>query len=78
MAVGDSSVAELATVASGRVIPGASPLTPIRDVTHDSRQAGEGTLFVAMAGALADGHDFISDAVSRGSNSVCVTRAVDT
>ncbi len=78
MAVGDNSVAELAAVASGQVIPGSSLPAPVRDVTHDSRQAGEGTLFVAMAGALADGHDFISDAVDRGSDTVCVTRPVET
>ena len=36
------------------------------DVTHDSRQAHEGTLFVAITGATMDGHRFIEDVMRRG------------
>lgn len=36
------------------------------DVTHDSRQAREGTLFVAIKGATVDGHRFIDDVLRRG------------
>jgi UDP-N-acetylmuramoyl-L-alanyl-D-glutamate--2,6-diaminopimelate ligase len=36
------------------------------DVTHDSRQAREGTLFVAIKGATVDGHRFISDVIRHG------------
>lgn len=36
------------------------------DVTHDSRQAREGTLFVAIKGATVDGHRFIDDVMRRG------------
>ena len=36
------------------------------DVTHDSRQAREGTLFAAIKGATVDGHRFIPDVVRRG------------
>lgn len=36
------------------------------DVTHDSRQAGEGTLFVAIKGSTMDGHRFIDDVRRRG------------
>ncbi|MCI5162878.1 MAG: UDP-N-acetylmuramoyl-L-alanyl-D-glutamate--2,6-diaminopimelate ligase, partial [Candidatus Electrothrix sp. AX5] len=35
-------------------------------ITCDSREAGPGRLFVAIKGALADGHDFISQAVAQG------------
>ena len=35
------------------------------DVTHDSRQAREGTLFVAIKGETADGHRFIPDVMRR-------------
>ena len=35
------------------------------DVTHDSRQAREGTLFVAIKGATVDGHRFIPDVMRR-------------
>jgi UDP-N-acetylmuramoyl-L-alanyl-D-glutamate--2,6-diaminopimelate ligase len=38
----------------------------VTDVTHDSRQAREGTLFVAIRGATMDGHRFIEDVVRRG------------
>lgn len=36
------------------------------DVTHDSRQAREGTLFVAIKGATVDGHRFVEDVMRRG------------
>ncbi len=38
----------------------------VLDVTHDSRQAGPGTLFVAIKGATADGHRFINEVMRRG------------
>ena len=40
------------------------------DVTHDSRQAREGTLFVAIKGATVDGHRFIDDVMRRGAAGV--------
>ncbi|MEP6944631.1 MAG: UDP-N-acetylmuramoyl-L-alanyl-D-glutamate--2,6-diaminopimelate ligase [Acidobacteriota bacterium] len=36
------------------------------DVTHDSRQAREGSIFVAIRGGTSDGHRFIDDVVRRG------------
>jgi UDP-N-acetylmuramoyl-L-alanyl-D-glutamate--2,6-diaminopimelate ligase len=36
------------------------------DVTHDSRQAHEGTIFVAIKGATMDGHRFVDDVIRRG------------
>ena len=36
-------------------------------ITCDSREAGPGSLFVAIKGALVDGHDFIPQAVAQGS-----------
>ncbi|MFZ1699577.1 MAG: UDP-N-acetylmuramoyl-L-alanyl-D-glutamate--2,6-diaminopimelate ligase [Pyrinomonadaceae bacterium] len=41
-----------------------------RDVTHDSRQAREGTLFVAIKGATVDGHRFVDDVMRRGAAGV--------
>lgn len=38
----------------------------VEDVTHDSRVAREGTLFVAIKGETADGHRFIDDVMRRG------------
>lgn len=36
------------------------------DVTHDSRQAGKGALFVAVRGLSLDGHRFVDDVMRRG------------
>ena len=38
----------------------------ISDVTHDSRQAGKGALFVAVRGLTMDGHRFVNDVMRRG------------
>ena len=35
-------------------------------VVFDSRQAGQGDLFVAVRGTTADGHDFIPAVVAQG------------
>ncbi len=40
------------------------------DVTHDSRQARDGTLFVAIKGATSDGHRFIDDVMRRGAAAI--------
>jgi UDP-N-acetylmuramoyl-L-alanyl-D-glutamate--2,6-diaminopimelate ligase len=40
------------------------------DVTHDSRQAREGTLFVAIKGLANDGHRFVEDVMRRGAAGV--------
>jgi UDP-N-acetylmuramoyl-L-alanyl-D-glutamate--2,6-diaminopimelate ligase len=40
------------------------------DVIHDSRQACEGTLFVAIKGATVDGHRFVDDVMRRGAAGV--------
>ncbi|NNE66799.1 MAG: UDP-N-acetylmuramoyl-L-alanyl-D-glutamate--2,6-diaminopimelate ligase [Pyrinomonadaceae bacterium] len=38
----------------------------IKDITHDSRQARPGSLFVAVKGLTMDGHKFIEDVIRRG------------
>jgi len=38
----------------------------VSDVTHDSRQAGKGSLFVAVRGLTMDGHRFVADVMRRG------------
>src|SRR6478672_7542869 len=42
----------------------------VSDVTHDSRQARAGSLFVAIKGETADGHRFIPDVMRRGAAGV--------
>lgn len=39
---------------------------PITDVTHDSRQAGRGSLFVAVRGELFDAHKFVPRVIEQG------------
>ncbi|CAN5851323.1 UDP-N-acetylmuramoyl-L-alanyl-D-glutamate--2,6-diaminopimelate ligase [soil metagenome] len=68
------NVAALATLVAGRVVSGADVV--VRDVTHDSRQAGPGTLFVAVPGSTHDGHDFVVDAVAAGSPAVMVEHSL--
>ena len=42
----------------------------VKDVTHDSRQARKGTLFVAIKGLTMDGHRFVDDVKRRGAAGV--------
>jgi len=58
----------------GRVV-GADPL--ITGVTHDSRAVGPGDLFVAIPGAVTDGHDYVERAFASGAASVAVERDLD-
>ena len=39
---------------------------PVTDVTHDSRQAGPGSLFVAVRGGLFDAHKFAPQVIAQG------------
>ncbi|MBM3127813.1 MAG: UDP-N-acetylmuramoyl-tripeptide--D-alanyl-D-alanine ligase [Chloroflexi bacterium] len=42
----------------------------IPQVTIDSRQARAGSLFIALQGETRDGHEFISDAITRGAAAI--------
>lgn len=44
----------------------------ITGITHDSRKAGTGDLFVAFRGEHADGHRFVADAIRNGASAVMV------
>src|SRR5437016_12730268 len=58
------TVSEVAGVIGARVIGDGS--APVTDVTHDSRQAGKGSLFVAVRGELFDAHKFIPQVMQQG------------
>lgn len=73
MSVDPATLASLAVACSGYVI--GDPATEVWDVTHDSRAAGPGVLFVAIRGARQDGHDFVPTC---GAAAACVERALDT
>jgi UDP-N-acetylmuramoyl-tripeptide--D-alanyl-D-alanine ligase len=55
---------------------GGAGVTVTGTVEFDSRRVGPGGLFVAFAGAMADGHDFAAAAVQAGAVAVLGTRAV--
>jgi UDP-N-acetylmuramoyl-L-alanyl-D-glutamate--2,6-diaminopimelate ligase len=62
---------ELAATIEGAKVVG-DDAAQVSDVTHDSRQAGSGKLFVAIRGERSDGHAFVEAAVRDGSNVICV------
>jgi UDP-N-acetylmuramoyl-tripeptide--D-alanyl-D-alanine ligase len=71
------SVAQVASVVSGR-LAGADPAALVTgSVEFDSRNIGPGGLFVALAGERSDGHDFVGAAVERGAVAALVTRPVE-
>lgn len=48
----------------------------VLDFVTDNREAGSGSLFIAIKGARVDGHDFVADAVSRGAVAALVEKPV--
>jgi UDP-N-acetylmuramoyl-tripeptide--D-alanyl-D-alanine ligase len=65
--------AEIEAATGGR----ASAPFDVSGVTFDSREVGPGDLFVAMAGSVADGHQFVARAFAAGAAGALVIRAVD-
>lgn len=70
------SLSELGAQLDGKVVGDAAVV--VEDVTHDSRRAGPGVLFVAVRGFRADGHAFAAKAAEAGSPALCVEREVAT
>jgi len=68
------TLGRLADLVGGRVV-GDDTVVPT-DVTHDSRQVGPGALFVAVRGAMFDGHTHVAEAVAAGATAVCVEEPV--
>jgi len=67
----------LIKVLPGYEVRGETKGVNIRDVCYDSRRAREGSLFVAVTGLKADGHEFVRQAVTAGAVAVVVEREVD-
>jgi UDP-N-acetylmuramoyl-L-alanyl-D-glutamate--2,6-diaminopimelate ligase len=55
----------------------AIPEVTIRGVALDSRRVRPGYAFVAIVGGQTDGHEYISDAISRGASVVIGTRPIE-
>ena len=68
-------LAELLKVTSYKKIDGLQNIE-ILDVTADSRQVKEGSLFICLVGAHVDGHQFIASAIEKGAKAIIVSKAV--
>ena len=55
---------EIAYVTSGKLTGDGD--TAVTDVSHDSRRAGPGSLFVAVRGELFDAHKFVPQVIAQG------------
>lgn len=65
---------EIAKVCRAELIKIGSPASEIVErISHDSREGGDKTLFCPIVGEKYDGHDFIADAVSAGSQVVLLS-----
>jgi UDP-N-acetylmuramoyl-L-alanyl-D-glutamate--2,6-diaminopimelate ligase len=53
------------------------PSAEVRDLAYDARTVVPGTLFFAVPGERADGHDFAAEAVERGAVALVVERPLD-
>jgi len=65
------TVKELLSAVGGTLLAG-SMETKIASVSTDSRTAGEGALFVPLAGERFDGHDYIGKALAAGAESAAL------
>ena len=71
------TLARIAQITGGRV-HGDPAAVVSGEVVIDSRRAGPGGLFAAVAGERADGHDFASAAVAAGAARAAGTSATRT
>ncbi len=59
------------------VLEGGSAETEITSLVYDSRKVEKGSLYVAIVGANADGHNYIAQAVEAGAAGVVVEKDVE-
>ncbi|MBN2538815.1 MAG: UDP-N-acetylmuramoyl-tripeptide--D-alanyl-D-alanine ligase [Deltaproteobacteria bacterium] len=67
---------EIITATGGTLIKG-NPDGIFEGLSTDSRNVGEGNLFIPLTGERFDGHDFIRDAVKKGAAGLLVQRGAD-
>lgn len=48
-----------------------------KDITNDSRQVMQESVFVCIHGAVSDGHDYIEQVIAAGANTIIVERDVE-
>ena len=62
--------ADIATATNGA----ASAAFDVSGVTFDSREVGQGDLFIALTGEITDGHKFLDQAFDRGAAGAIVSQ----
>ena len=72
----NTTSAEIARITGGRLLSGTGS-EEIRCISSDSRDLGEGCLFVPIKGDKFDGHDFISDLCREGKITAYITSSED-
>ena len=72
----DFTVGDILKATEGRLVKG-DPNSIVSGISTDSRALEEDDLFVALIGERFDGHDFISQAVSRGAMGALASRDVE-
>jgi len=70
------SLARIARITGGQLCHADPAALVSGEVVIDSRRAGPGGLFAAVAGERSDGHDFAAAAVAAGATAVLATRPV--
>lgn len=76
---GPVPVSRLATALSSRqAVRHVGPDASVTDVHHDSRMVRPSSLFVAIRGAVRDGHDHVPDAIAAGATAIAVEVEQDT
>ncbi|PJM77040.1 UDP-N-acetylmuramoyl-tripeptide--D-alanyl-D-alanine ligase [Bifidobacterium felsineum] len=70
------SAQEIAQAVEGRLIAGGDPNAQATSAVSDSRQAGVGSVFVAIKGERVDGHDFVAKVGEQGAVAAIVDHEV--
>ena len=70
------SVEEIAKAVDGRLIGDAGSESRATNTVSDSRQAGPGSVFVAIRGERVDGHDFVAKTAEQGATVAIVDHEV--
>lgn len=71
------SVEEIAKAVDGRLIGDADSESRATNTVSDSRQAGPGSVFVAIRGERVDGHDFVAKTAEQGATVAIVDHEVE-
>ncbi|MCS4536190.1 UDP-N-acetylmuramoyl-tripeptide--D-alanyl-D-alanine ligase [Corynebacterium sp. HS2168-gen11] len=67
---------QIRAVVAGRLEHGSSDTVVTGNVEFDSRKIHAGDLFVALAGARVDGHDFVAQTIEQGAVAALTARSV--